>query len=166
MKRRQRKQVATPLRAKQKGLMNKNSAGYKDMIILGEKSRIYFDLNEREAKWLRGIANAFGLTIEEFTRRLHRGKLPRPPYPYRQAERGARRDLSLFKVTCRDAGIWKQLSAIARHEREPNAENICVEAIFSFLEMFNDDLLFDPRTGEVLCEVSEITALESRVISE
>jgi hypothetical protein len=127
--------------------------------------RVYLDLNAAETKWLGGIAAEFGLTINQFIFRFYRRLLPAPAYARRQHADCQREpaDLAMFKVTCSEPEVWRQLAGIAKYQKlKGGAEEQCVTSILSDLEMFNDDLLGSPKTGEVLCENDAVDALVFR----
>lgn len=127
--------------------------------------RAYCDLDARETKWLCTIAAEFGLTIDEFIRRFYCRALPRPAYARKQGDDRPRKlsDLAMFKVTCSNPAVWSQLAAIAEYQKlKGGAEEECITSILLFLEMFNDDVLFSPKTGKVLCSNAEVDALAFR----
>lgn len=126
--------------------------------------RVYLDLNEGEKKWLRSIAAAYSLTIEEFIQKFHAGELPGPPFAREGQDSKAysKAELGLFTVTCNDPAVWRQVEAIARYDEVESAMRVCLNAILSTLECSNETLLFDPRTGAVLCDGDDIRFLEFR----
>jgi hypothetical protein len=65
-----------------------------------------------------------------------------------------------FTVACSDSAIWKHLDAIAKYDGKKNATQVCADAIISYLEMFDDELLFSPKTGEALCRKSDLSNLQ------
>jgi hypothetical protein len=134
-----------------------------------ENFRAYFDLDVRETKWLRGVAAEFGLTIEVFVRRFYTRTLPRPAYPLTQFASHKRKasHLAMFKVTCSDSAVWRQLLAIAKYQKlEGGAQEECVTSILATLEMWNGDILFSPKTGEVICENDEVEKLAFQTCSD
>ena len=136
--------------------------GYQAIIWLDKAKnyRVYLDLNAGEAKWLRAVATAFSLTIEEFIKQFYRRQLPGPPYDREQNEQDyTEKELELFTVSCNDAKVWGQVKAIALHDKLESPERFCLDAILSSLECSNETFLFDPRTSAVICELDAIYAL-------
>lgn len=136
--------------------------GYQAIIWLdkAKNRRVYLDLNAAEAKWLRAVAAAFSLTIEEFIKQFYRKALPGAPYDREQdGQDYNKKVLELFTVSCNDAAVWRQVKAIALHDKLESPERFCLNAILSSLECSNETFLFDPRTSAVICERDAISAL-------
>lgn len=134
-----------------------------------QNHRIYYDLDEQETRWLGGIAKAFGLTIPAFARAFYNNELPLPAPFVKRPGTGAEREeanYAKFTVTCSDPATWRQLTEIAKHEGHTDAQRVCLDAILGNLEMYNEDLVFDPVTGAVLAENCDIYKLGFRTNTE
>lgn len=136
----------------------------KIIVWLNRKAnrRVYYDLNQAEAAWLESIARAFDLSIKKFVRGFYSGKLQTggPAYPWDQSRNTSRRpDLQKFTITCSDPAVWRQLDAIAKHNDEGNAKELCARAILGELQIWNEELIFHPKTSAILCTRDELRAL-------
>jgi hypothetical protein len=131
---------------------------YKKSIAVSEGVTINLDLNRKETRWLRRLGATFGLSIEEFVLAHVRNQLPRPYFGSTQQDEIPPSIRDTLTINCSDPQLWKQLQSVAKHCGK-DVRVFCGEELLRTLQMFNEDVIFHPRTGEVLAEDGAIREL-------
>ena len=111
----------------------------------------------KQEKRLREIAAEFDFSPEEFISQFLNYKLPAGG-AYTTDGEPSHAELALFKTSCSNPHVWKQLEAIARYNGR-TAQQECADAILGKIQMFNDDVIFSPKSGQIIAEREEVRDL-------